>query len=91
MGGYFNFASNLCSANIANSDVASKRSLPVTLNQLQLSRSNVNSVMRSYLSPTPVGVGVGTCLIWEVDQTLLSASVWLHETKLGVLFSPLVL
>ena len=44
-------------------------SLP--LDTLQLSRSNVNSVVRSYLSPTPVGVGVGTSLIWAVDQTLL--------------------
>ena len=35
-------------------------------------RSNVNSVVRSYLSPTPVGVGVGTSLIWAVDQTLPS-------------------
>ena len=43
----------------------------LTLDTLQLSRSNVNSVVRSYLSPTPVGVGVGTSLIWAVDQTLL--------------------
>ena len=43
-----------------------------TLDTLQLSRSNVNSVVRSYLSPTPVGVGVGTSLIWAVDQTLSS-------------------
>ena len=27
-------------------------------------------MVRSYLSPTPVGVGVGTSLIWAVDQTL---------------------
>ena len=44
----------------------------LTLDTLQLSRSNVNSVVRSYLSPTPVGVGVGTSLIWAVDQTLSS-------------------
>ena len=44
----------------------------LTLDTLQLSRSNVNSVLRSYLSPTPVGVGVGTSLIWAVDQTLSS-------------------
>ena len=43
----------------------------LTLDTLQLSRSNVNSVVRSYMSPTPVGVGVGTSLIWAVDQTLL--------------------
>ena len=43
----------------------------LTLDTLQLSRSNVNSVVRSYLSPTQVGVGVGTSLIWAVDQTLL--------------------
>ena len=29
-------------------------------------------MVRSYLSPTPVGVGVGTSFIWAVDQTLLS-------------------
>ena len=30
-------------------------------------------MVRSYLSPTPVGVGVGTSLIWAVvDQTLPS-------------------
>ena len=52
----------------------------LTLDMLQLSRSNVNSVVRSYLSPTPVGVGVGTSLIWAVDQTLLPARVWLRET-----------
>ena len=44
----------------------------LTLDTLQLSRSDVNSVVRSYLSPTPVGVGVGTSLIWAVDQTLSS-------------------
>ena len=44
----------------------------LTLDTLQLSRSNVNSVVRSYLSPTPVRVGVGTSLIWAVDQTLSS-------------------
>ena len=53
----------------------------LTLDTLQLSRSNVNSVVRSYLSPTPVGVGVGTSLTWAVDQTLLPARVWLHETN----------
>ena len=31
----------------------------LTRDTLQLSRSNVNSVVRSYLLPTPVGVGVG--------------------------------
>ena len=41
----------------------------------------VNSVVRSYLSPTPVGVGVGTSLIWAVDRTLLPARVWLRETR----------
>ena len=56
----------------------------LTLDTLQLSRSNVNSVVRSYLSPTPVGVGVGTSLIWAVDQTLLPARVWLRETTLEV-------
>ena len=40
----------------------------LTLDTLQLSRGNVNSVVCSYLSPTPVGVGVGTSLIWAVDQ-----------------------
>jgi len=39
-----------------------------------------NAVVRTYLSPTPVGVGVGTSLIWAVDQTLLLARVWLRET-----------
>ena len=34
-----------------------------------------------HLSPTPVGVGVGTSLIWAVDQTLLPARVWLRETN----------
>ena len=29
-------------------------------------------MVRGYLSPTPVGVGVGTSLIWAVDQTLPS-------------------
>ena len=43
-------------------------------------RSNVNSVVCSYLSPTPVGVGVGTSLIWAVHQNLLPARVWLRET-----------
>ena len=33
-----------------------------------------------HLSPTPVGVGVGTSLIWAIDQTLLPARVWLRET-----------
>ena len=28
-----------------------------------------------HLSPTPVGVGVGTSLVWAVDQTLLRASL----------------
>ena len=54
-------------------------SLP--LDTLQLSRSNVNSMVHSYLSSTPVRVGVGTSLIWAVDQTLLHARVWLRETK----------
>ena len=45
----------------------------LTLDTLQLSRGNVNSVVRSYLSPTPVEVGVGTSLIWAVDQTRLSS------------------
>ena len=44
----------------------------LTLDMLQLSRGNVNPVVHSYLSPTPVGVGVGTSLIWAVDQTLSS-------------------
>ena len=45
-----------CAAIIAT-DQAREASL--TLDKLlQLSRSNVNSVARSYLSPTPVGVGV---------------------------------
>ena len=52
---------------------------------LQLSRSNVNSVVRSYLSPTPVGVGVGTSLTRAVDQILLPARVWLRETRCLVL------
>ena len=47
-------------------------------------RSNVNSVVHGYLSPTPVGVGVGTSLIWAVDQTLLPARVWLRETRTGL-------
>ena len=34
-------------------------------------------MVRTYLSPTLVGVGVGTSLIWAVDQTLLLARVWL--------------
>ena len=59
-------AFTLCSY---NSDVSSKRSLTHT----RLARSNVNSVVRNYLSPTP-------SLIWAVDQTLLPARVWLHET-----------
>ena len=68
-------AFTLCSYNC---DVSSKRSL----NHTRLS-SNVNSVVRSYLSPTPVGVGVETSLIWAVHQTLLPARVWLRETSWG--------
>ena len=52
-----------------------------SVDTLQLSRGNVNSVVCSYLSPTPVGVGVGTSLIRAVDQTLLPARVWLRETS----------
>ena len=68
-----------CAAIIATCQV---NEASLTLDKLQLSRSNVNSVVRSYLSPTPVGVGVGTSLIWAVDQTLLPARVWLRETTL---------
>ena len=60
--------------------MSNKRSLTHT----RLPRSNVNSVVRSYLSPTPVGVGVGTSLIWAVHQTLLPARVWLRETTAGL-------
>ena len=42
----------------------------LTLDMLQLSQSSINSVVRSYLSPTPVKVGVRTSLIWAVYQTL---------------------
>ena len=67
--------------------MSSKRSLTHT----RLSRSNVNSVVRSYLSPTPVGVGVGTSLIWAVHQTLLPARVWLRETRRRRSYSAVVL
>ena len=40
-----------------------------------------NAVVRTYLSPTPVRVGVGTSLIWAVDQTRLLVRVWLRETN----------
>ena len=66
-------AFTLCSY---NSDMSSKWSLTYT----RLSRSNVNSVVHSYLLPILVGVGVGTNLIWAVHQTLLPARVWLRET-----------
>ena len=75
-----------CAAIIATCQV---NEASLTLDTLQLSRSNVNSVVRSYLSPTPVGVGVGTSLIWAVDQTLLSgesgyARLIAHDTKVFV-------
>ena len=53
-----------------NSDVSSKRSL--TLDKLQLSLKQCKLCGAQYLSPTPVGVGVETSLIWAVDQTLPS-------------------
>ena len=59
----------------------------------KLLRSNLNSVVCSYLSPTPFGVGVGTSLIWAVDQTvppceslaslkLAGGGVWVHPSGL---------
>jgi len=44
---------------------------------------NVNVVICTYLSLTPVGEGVGIGLIWAVHQTRLLARVWLCKTKLN--------
>ena len=42
-------------------------------------QSNVNSVVRSYLSPTPVGVGVG--LYGQLTRLSLPARVWLRHGR----------
>ena len=58
----------------------------LTLDKLQLSRSNVNSVVRSYLSPTLVGVGVGTSQL-----TIDSSPPSLRQSgyaRLGEQFAP---
>ena len=54
----------------------------LTLDKLQLSQSTVNSVVRSYLSPTPVGVGVALEQVLYGQLTRLSLPDYV---RLGVL------
>ena len=50
------------------------------LDTLQLSWSSVNSLVRSYLLSTPVGVGVGTSFIyWQFTRLSLPVRVWLKK------------
>ena len=73
--------------------MSSKQSLTHTRQAAIIAKHYVNSVVHRYLSPTPVGVGVGTSLTLlemkgyfkqgiygQLTRLSLPARVWLRET-----------